>query len=92
VEKRGIYLDPTTTYIRFKVTFIATGTVSTQSSYLMGSGYLYFNSQEVYGNNTFTLESINELDVLANALLQTQLNCSDNIGLGSCMEFNTENA
>ena len=90
--KRGAYLDPTTTYIRFKSTYTATGTVGTQSSFLIGSGYSYFNRQEVYGNNSVTLETIGELGVLANALLQTQLNGSDKLGLGSCMGFSTTNA
>lgn len=90
--KKSCYLDPTTTYIRFKTTYTATGTVGTQSSFLIGSGYSYFNRQEVYGNNSVTLETIGEVGVLANTLLQTQLNGSDKIGLGSCMGFNTNPA
>ena len=90
--RRGSYLDPSTTYIRFKATYTGTGTVSTQSSFLIGSGYSLFSRQEIYSNNSVTLESINELGVLANTLLQTQLNGADKFGLNSCMGFNTKGA
>ena len=86
--KRGQYLDPTTTYVRFKVVYTHGGVIATNQSLLLGSGYSYFNKQEVYGNNSVTLETINELGVLANVLLQSQLNGADKIGLSSAMGFN----
>ena len=86
-EKSGQYLDPTTTYIRFKVTYTHTGTAGTNFSYLLGSGYSYFNKFEVYGNNSVTLETINEYGLLANTLLQTQLNGADKYGLSASMGF-----
>ena len=55
-----------------------------------GPDIQFFSRQEVYSNNSVTLESINEVGVLAHTLLQTQLNASDKIGLTSCMGFNTE--
>ena len=73
-NKRGQYLDPTTTYVRFRATYTHVGVLGTDKSVLLGSGYSYFNRQEVYGNNSITLESINELGVLANLLIQCQLN------------------
>ena len=90
--KMGQYLDPTTTYIRFKVVYTHTGTAGTNFSYLLGTGYSYFNKFEVYGNNSVTLESINEYGLLANTLLQTQLNGADKIGLSSSMGFNSVDA
>lgn len=48
------YLDPTTTYLRFKATYTG-GTVGTNTSRLMGSAYSYFLKQEVYGNNSVLL-------------------------------------
>ena len=89
--KVGQYLDPTTTYIRFKVVYTHSGTAGTNFSYLLGTGYSYFNKFEVYGNNSVTLESINEYGLLANTLLQTQLNGADKYGLSSCMGFNNDN-
>ena len=80
-NKRGQYLDPTTTYIRFKSTYTHAGTLGTDKSVLLGTGYSYFNKQEVYGNNSITLESINEIGVLANFLINTQLNASDKVGM-----------
>lgn len=88
-NKRGQYLDPSTTYVRFKVVYTHTGTVATNYSYLLGSGYSYFNKQEVYGNNSVTLETINEYGLLANTLLQTQLNSADKVGLSAALGFNT---
>ena len=52
----GQYLDPTTTYVRFKVIYTHSGTVGTNYSYLLGSAYSYFNKQEVYGNNSVVLK------------------------------------
>ena len=86
--KIGQYLDPTT-YIRFKAVYTHTGTAEKNISYLLGSGYSYFNKFEVYGNNSVTLETINEYGLLANTLLQTQLNGADKIGLTSSMGFNS---
>ena len=80
-NKRGQYLDPTTTYVRFKATFTQSGTAGADTHILLGSAYSYFNKQEVYGNNSVTLETINELGVLANFLINTQLNASDKIGM-----------
>jgi len=87
-NKRGQYLDTTTTYVKFKATFTHAGVAGTDYSYLLGSGYSYFNKAEVYGNNSVTLESINELGVLANMLCNAQLNSSDKVGLASAFGFN----
>ena len=86
-NKRGQYLDPTTTYIKFKATYTHGGLSGTDYSCLLGTGYSYFNKQEVYGNNSVTLESINELGVLANMLCNTQLNPGDKIGLAPAFGF-----
>jgi len=90
-SKIGQYVDPSTTYIRFKVTYTHTGTAGTNFSYLLGSGYSYFNKYEVYGNNSVTLDTINEYGLLANTLLQTQLNGADKLGLTASMGFNQIN-
>ena len=82
----GQYLDPTTAYLRFKATYTS-GTVNTNTSRLMGSAYSYFIKQEVYGNNSVLLESINELGVLASMLVNLQLNDADKRGLSSAMGF-----
>jgi hypothetical protein len=70
-NKRGAYLDPSTTYVRFKATYTQSG-AATDTHVLLGSAYSYFSRQEVYGNNSLVLESINELGVLANFLINTQ--------------------
>ena len=85
--RRGQYLDPTTTYIRFKSTFTHAGAITTDYSRLIGSAYSYFSKQEVYGNNSVQLETIGELGVLANMLLNSQLNSSDKLGLTSSLGF-----
>jgi len=59
-NKQGHYLDNTTTYIKFNATYTHKGTAATDYSALIGTGYSYFNKQEVYGNNSVTLESNNE--------------------------------
>ena len=41
----------------------------------------------MYGNNSVTLESINELGVLANMLCNTQLNPGDKVGLAPAFGF-----
>lgn len=43
--------------------------------------------QECYGNNSVLLESINEVGILANALINLQMNDSDKRGLSSAMGF-----
>lgn len=79
----GQYLDPSTTYIRFKATYTA-GTVTTNQARFLGSSpYSYWQKQEVYGNNSVILESINEINVLANAMTNLQLNDSDQRGLST---------
>jgi hypothetical protein len=83
----GQYLDPTTTYIRFKAVFTHGGTAATDYSRLIGSPYSFFIKQECYGNNSVLLESINEVGVLASTLVNLQLNDSDKRGLSPCMGF-----
>lgn len=85
--RRGQYLDPTTTYVRFKATYTHAGGIATDYSRLLGSAYSYFNKQEVYGNNSVQLETIGEVGVLANMLLNSQLNSSDKLGLTSSLGF-----
>jgi hypothetical protein len=89
--RRGQYLDPNTTYVRFKATFTHGGTTATDFSRLLGSAYSFFSKQEVYGNNSVLLESINEPGVLANMLFNCQLNDSDKRGLSATLgfEYNT---
>ena len=85
--RRGQYLDTQTTYVRFKATYTHAGAILTDYSRLIGSAYSYFNKQEIYGNNSVQLESISELGILANLLLNTQLNYADKNGLSSSMGF-----
>ena len=75
--RRGQYLDPSTTYIRFKATYTHAGTAGTDYARLLGSAYSYFIKQEVYANNSVVLESINEVGVLTSMLLNCQLNDAD---------------
>jgi len=75
--KRGQYLDPTTTYVRFRATYTQSGILGGDTHCLLGSAYSYFSRQEVYGNNSVLIETINELGVLANLLINTQLNAAD---------------
>ena len=82
-NKRGQYLDPTTTYVRFKATYTQSGSAGVDTHVLLGSAYSYFSRQEVYGNNSVTLETINEYGVLANLLLNTQLNSADKVGMSA---------
>ncbi len=81
------YIDPSTTYIRFKITYTSAGVVSTDKSFLLGSSYSPFIKQEVYGNNSVLLESINEVGILANMLFNCQLNDSDKRGLSPSFGF-----
>lgn len=85
----GDYLDPTTTYVRFKCTYTAPGAGANGTDYsrLIGSSYSFFNLQRVLGNNASILEEINEVGVLANMLFQVQLNDSDKRGLSSSLGF-----
>lgn len=76
----GDYLDPTTTYVRFKCTYtipinaaLAAGTNGTDISRLLGSAYSFFCLQRVLGNNSTVLEEIPEVGVLVNMLKQCQL-------------------
>jgi len=85
--KRGMYLDPTTTYVRFRATYTQSGAAGTDLHVLLGSAYSYFNRQEVYGNNSLLLETINELGVLASLLINTQLNGADKIGNAPAFGF-----
>ena len=43
-NKRGQYLDPTTTYVRFKATYTQSGTAGTDTHVLLGSAYSFFSS------------------------------------------------
>jgi len=83
----GDYLDPTSTYIRWKTTFSHGGVNGTDYSRILGSGYSFFNLQRVLGNNSSVLEEINECGVLVNMLSQTQLNSADKLGLSSMMGY-----
>lgn len=85
---RNTYLDPTTTYIRFKIAYTSTFVAGTDAGYLLGTAYSPFIRQEVYGNNSVLLESINEVGVLANLLMNCQLNSSDKLGLSPAFGFN----
>lgn len=87
--RRGQYLDPNTSYIRFKSAFTTTGVVNTDVSVLLGSAYSYFNKQEVYGNNSVVLESINEVGVLTSMLFNTCLSDGDKRGLSSAFGFSS---
>jgi len=85
--RRGQYLDPNTTYVRFKATFTHAGVAGTDYSTLLGSAYSFFNKQEVYGNNSVLLESINEVGVLTSMLFNCQLNDGDKKGLSPTLGF-----
>lgn len=88
--KRGNYLDTSTTYLRFKATYTHGGAVGTDKSWLLGSGgYSYFQKAEVYGNNSVLLESIDYFSVLANMLINIELNGSDKMGMSPA--FGAEN-
>ena len=92
--RRGQYLDPSSTYVRFKIDYTqpAAGVVNTDFSYLLGSSYSPFIKQEVYGNNSVLLESINEVGVLASMLFNTQLNDGDKKGLSASFGFGLASA
>jgi len=86
---RNTYLDTTTAYIRYKITYTqpAVGAVANDYNYLLGSSYSPFIRQEVYGNNSVLLESINEVGVLASTILNSQLNGADKRGLSPAFGF-----
>ena len=88
----GQYLDPTTSYIRYRGTYTHAGAVTTDFSYLLGSAYSPFIRQEVYGNNSVLLESINEVGVCASMLLNISLNDADKRGLSPALGFEFNNA
>ena len=83
----GDYLDPTTTYVRFKVAFSSAGASGTDISRILGSGYSFFNLQRVLGNNSSVIEEIPEVGVLVNMLTQCQLSEGDKRGLSSMLGF-----
>jgi len=91
-NRRGQYIDTSSTYVRFRASYEQSGTAGTDTHVLLGSAYSYFNKQEVYGNNSVTLETINELGVLANLLLNTQLNSSDKAGMAPAFGFDNTTA
>jgi hypothetical protein len=88
----GQFLDPSTSYIRYKATYTHAGTNGTDYSYLLGSAYSPFIRQECYGNNSVLLESISEAGVLASLLLQVSLNDADKKGLSPAMGFTNDSA
>jgi len=88
----GDYLDPSTTYVRFKTAFSSAGVSGTDISRLLGSAYSFFNLQRVLGNNNTTLEEIPEVGVLVNMLTQCQLSEGDKRGLSSMLGFAFDNA
>jgi len=94
----GDYLDPSTTYVRYKIAYstpqisvsngaLANGTIGTDVFKLIGSSYSFFNLQRVLGNNSTVIEEINEVGVLTSMLYQTQMNDSDNRGMSNSLGF-----
>lgn len=85
---RSMYLDCTTSYIRYKITYSITSgsTVGTDYSALIGSAYSPFLRQEVYSGSTL-LESINEIGVLVNMMGNMTLNDSDKRGLSPAFGY-----
>ena len=88
--RAGQFLDCSTSYIRYKGVFTHAGTNGTDYSYLLGSAYSPFIRQEVYGNNSVLLESINEVGVCASMLLNISLNDADKKGLSPAMGFTND--
>lgn len=89
--RAGQFLDCSTAYIRYKGTYTHAGANGTDFSYLLGSAYSPFIRQEVYGNNSVLLESINEVGVCASMLLNISLNDADKKGLSPSMGFDGDN-
>jgi hypothetical protein len=85
---RSMYLDTTTSYIRYKITYAITSgsTAGTDLSALMGSAYSPFLRQEVYSGSTL-LESINEVGVLVNMMGNMTLNDADKRGLSPAFGY-----
>ena len=83
----GSYLDPTTTYIRYKMTYTHGGNNGTDYSRFLGTPYSPFIKQEIYGNNSVLLESISEIGILAFMLTNVQLNDADKRGLSPSFAF-----
>lgn len=79
--QQNSYLDPHTTYLRGKFTLSYTNSAYTQYDYtrIIGSFYSLILKQEVVINGQI-LESINELGVLANLLINCNLNDADKKG------------
>ena len=73
----GDYLDPSTTYVRFKSAFTSAGGVGVDVSRLLGSAYSFFNLQRVLCNNSTALEEIPEVGILVYMLTQCQLSEGD---------------
>jgi hypothetical protein len=64
----GDYIDPYTTYIRYKITYTHAGANGTDYSRLIGSAYSFFNLQRVLANNSTAVEEIPEVGILTNIL------------------------
>jgi hypothetical protein len=90
--RAGQFLDCSTSYIRYKGVYTHAGTNGTDYSYLLGSAYSPFIRQEVYGNNSVLLESINEVGVCASMLLNISLYDADKKGLSPAMGFTNDSA
>lgn len=85
------YLDTSTVYIKFKATFTHAGVISTDKSYLLGSGYSYFNKQEIIANSSLPIETITEPGVLANMLFNAELSHAEKNALSSSFGFGFSN-
>ena len=84
--RQSAYLDTSTTYVKFKATYTHVGAAGTNYSYLLGSGYSYFQKSETYSGSSL-LETINEHGVLANLMCNMQLNSADKVGLAPGFGF-----
>ena len=88
--RKNCFLDPTTSYIRFKATYTSTAAGQANAadiSRLIGSGHSYFIKSEIYGNNAVLLESINEYGVLASMLINSTMTDSEKKGMSSAFGF-----
>jgi hypothetical protein len=83
----GDYLDPATTYVRFKSVFTSASASVVDISRFLGSAYSFFNLQRGLGNNSTALKEIPEVGVLVNMLTQCQLSEGDKRGLSSMLGF-----
>lgn len=84
----GSYLVPGSSRISFTATYTMTGTTTTTHSILLGSGYSYFNAQNVVANSNVFLENIYETGILANMLLKTQMNLGQLYGMSPNLGIN----